>query len=249
VLIKPAEHVTAHHLPGRPGGGAALGQVHDLIHHRKQRIDIVRGQQHGHPLLLRDPRDQLDDLLPAAQVEVRQRLVHQQQARLGYQRVGDQDALLLPAGQGADPLIRERSRTDGGEHPVHRLPPTARRQPRPEPPAVEPQRDKVPRTQRRVRFQLDLLRHVPDPQPPGTSPPNPARRPAVHEHVPGIGRTQPQDDAQHGGLARAVRPDEPGELPRRDAEGDLVQDLPAAEAHTDRTQLQRRCGCRLRDRV
>ncbi len=44
-----------------------------------------------------DPRQQSDDLLGAAQVEVRQRLVEQQQRRAADQRVRDQDPLLLAA--------------------------------------------------------------------------------------------------------------------------------------------------------
>ena len=65
------------------------------------------GEQHGDALVAGDPVEQLDDLVAAAQVEVGQRLVQQQQLGSADQGVGDQDPLLLATGQPPDPGVGE----------------------------------------------------------------------------------------------------------------------------------------------
>ena len=55
------------------------------------------GDQNRDPLLGGDPGQQRDDLLRAAQVEVGERLVEQQQRRTADQRMRDQDPLLFAA--------------------------------------------------------------------------------------------------------------------------------------------------------
>ena len=101
--VQPAEHLGR----GRPRGGAAGGppggQVDDAVHHRQQRVHLVGGQQHGDLLLAGDAGEQADDLLAAAEVEVGQRLVQQQQPGAADQGVRDQHPLLLAAGQSSRP--------------------------------------------------------------------------------------------------------------------------------------------------
>jgi hypothetical protein len=57
-------------------------------------------------------------------------------------------------------------------------------------------------------------------------------------------RLQAQDDPEQGGLARAVRSDQAGELTGADAERDVVEDLPAAEPDTDVLQPEQVGGHR-----
>ena len=55
----------------------------------------MRGDEHGDLLLRRDARQEVDDLLLAPDVQVREGLVKQQQARPADQCVRDEDPLLL----------------------------------------------------------------------------------------------------------------------------------------------------------
>ena len=97
VAVELAEHVRADDLLGGAADRAAGGEVDDAVHHGQQRVDLVRGDQHRDLLLAGDAREQRHDFLGAAQVEVRERLIEEQQPRSGDQRVRDQDALLLAA--------------------------------------------------------------------------------------------------------------------------------------------------------
>ena len=83
----------------------AVRHVHDPVHDAEQGVHVVGRHVHRDLLLTGQLAEQGDDLLLAAQVEVGERLVEQQQLGPGDQRVGDQHALLLAAGQFADPGI------------------------------------------------------------------------------------------------------------------------------------------------
>ena len=98
LAVKLAEHRWLHDLAGCPARGPAGRHIDDPVHHRKQWIHLVRRDQHRDPLLLGDARDQGDNLLLAADVEIGQRLVKQQQPGPADQRVRDKDPLLLAAG-------------------------------------------------------------------------------------------------------------------------------------------------------
>ena len=121
VAVEAAEHVGPDHLLAGAAGGAAAREVDDPVHHRQQRVDLVGGDQDGDAALAADPGEQRDDLAGAAQVEVRERLVGEQQARAGDQRVGDQDPLLLAAGEAADAGVGEGLGADRGEHLLDQL--------------------------------------------------------------------------------------------------------------------------------
>src|SRR4029077_2073095 len=125
VPVQPGQDLGGDDLVGRPAGGPATGQVDDVVHHRQQRVHLVRGQQHGDLLLAGDPGEQGDDLLAAAQVEVGQRLIEQEQPGPADQCVGDQYPLLLAARQVPDPSVGEPVGVDGVQHLPHRLAPVA----------------------------------------------------------------------------------------------------------------------------
>jgi hypothetical protein len=223
LAVQVAEHVGADHLFRRPGGGPAAGQVDEAVHDRQQRVHIVRRDQHRDLLLLSHLAEQADHVLLAADVQVGQRLVEQQQPGAADQRVRDHYPLLLAAGQIADPGVGEPLRADRGQHLVHQLAPPGRGQRQAEPLPIQAQPDQVTGAQRHVRVERYLLRHVADqPGPPG---------PGLAGHPDGAAgrRLQPEDHLEQGGLARPVGADQPGELALAHGEADVLQDLAAAQ--------------------
>ena len=191
------------------------GEVDDAVHHRQQRVDLVRGDQHGDPLLAGDPREQRDDLVGAAQVEVGQRLVEQQQPRAADQRVGDQDALLLAAGEPPDAGVGEAARVDRPEHLLDQRAARARGSRHPEPVRVQAEPDEIARPQRQVGVEQELLRDVADQRRCCRE-----RGAPRDENLPALGGLQAEDHPEQRRLARAVGPDQPGELAGGDPEAD-----------------------------
>ena len=162
VAIEPAEGFGSDHLVGRARCGPAVGQVDDVVHDRQQRVHVVRGEQDRDVLFGGDPGQELDHLGGGADVQVRQRLVEQQQLRAGDERLGDHDPLLLSTRQVPDPGVREPGRSDRVEHLVHGETTLRRRPGDPEAVAVETEPDQVPGPQRHVRLEDDLLGDVTD---------------------------------------------------------------------------------------
>ena len=230
LAVQPGQHLGLDHLVGGADRHPARGHVDDPVHHRHQRVHVVRRQQHRDALGPGQPGQHRDDPLLAGDVQVGQRLVEQQQPRQADQRVRDHDPLLLAAGQLADPRVGVPPRADRGQHVVDQLAAGPGRQPDAELVPVEPERDHVPDPQRRVRLDAQLLRHVAD-----RGVPRRARR-AVDEHRAGGYRLQAEDDAQERGFARSVRPDETGELTGVHGHPDVPQHLPAAEPDPDAVQ-------------
>ena len=147
----------------------------------------MRGQQYRYLLSGRDAVQQGNDLLAAADVEVGQGLVQQQQPRAADQGVRDQYPLLLPAGQQPHPGISEPGRVDRVQHLGDRFAAGAGGDRDPEPVPVDPQPHQVPGPHRHVRVEEDLLRDIPDravPRGPG---------PPAHGHRPRGGPLQAQD--------------------------------------------------------
>ena len=114
------------------------------------------------PWTARDSGHERDDLAGAARVQVGQGLVEEQQPGAAGQRVGDQHALLLAAGEQANAGVGERPGADRLEHLVDDRSPPAGGQDGPEPVTVDAERDKVTGAQRRIGIERELLRHVAD---------------------------------------------------------------------------------------
>ena len=123
---------------------AGIGERQD-VEHRADRRDLALVQDHhggGEPRHLGDrvadiedrhadipqPLDVGQDLGPPLLVERGERLVHQQQPRMGEQRAADRDALLLAAGEG----VRAGARA-GSRCPAARRSSRSRRRRRPSP--------------------------------------------------------------------------------------------------------------------
>jgi hypothetical protein len=183
-----------------------------------------------------------DDLLLAAQVEVGERLVEQEQPGPRDQRVRDEDALLLTAGKLADPGVGVAGRADVGQRRLDQFPalpgrPVLPGEGEPEPVPVKAERHHVAGAQRHVRVDDQLLRHVADGRLVLV-----VQGRAVDEHAPARRVGQAEDDAQERGLARSVRPDDAGEVPLLKGERDVAEDLAAAQADPDSFERQQRHG-------
>ena len=87
-----ARRIAALHHLAMPQYGDALGRVgHDG--------EIVRDQEHPHPVLVDEAAQQVEDLRLQHDVESRRRLVRDEQLRLERTGNGDDHALPLPARQ------------------------------------------------------------------------------------------------------------------------------------------------------
>src|SRR6202020_3499065 len=83
------------------GDSAAGGEVDDAVEISEQRVDVVADEQRRDALGAGDPPDERRDGGLVRQVEAVERLVEQQQARTAYERLRDQQTLLLAAGEPA----------------------------------------------------------------------------------------------------------------------------------------------------
>ena len=227
VTVQPAQNLARDDLVRWAARCPPAGDVDDSIHHREQRVHLVRGQQDGNLLLPGYAGQQADDSLAAAQVEVGQWLVEEQQPGARDEGVGDQHALLLAAGQRPDSGVSEPLGIHRVQHLAHGLRSLPRGEPEAEPVAVQPERDQVPGPHRHIRVEHYLLRDVAD----GLAPQR--ARLAEDRHRAGARPLQAENDSQQRRLACPVRADQPGELPGLDGEADLVEDLPPAERDAD----------------
>ena len=164
--------------------------------------------------LPRQAAQQRDDPGDAANVQIGERFVEQKQARAPDEGMGDHDALLLAAGEGADALVREAGRVNGFQHFVDLSPARPRGQRQAEPVAVEAKRHEVPRPHRQIRIERELLRDIADRR---------ERAAAVDGDAAAAGRQQAEDGAQQRRLARPVGADQAAELPRREREVDVLE--------------------------
>ena len=97
------------------GQPAALGHHRDLVAHLHGLVDVVGDQDDGLAEVALQPQELVLEPCPDDRVDGRERLVHQQHRRVGGQRAGDADALLLAAGE----LVRDSGRrTSSGSSPT-----------------------------------------------------------------------------------------------------------------------------------
>ena len=136
-------------------------EIKHAIHDAEQRIQVVRGEQHGDAAVLLDLPDQRDDRLLEMRIEADQRLVEQQQPWLAEQRLRQQQPLEFAARKFAQAPASERSARRRFRAPGP--PPAGRR----EPISGKPQRSpcqgaghEIPAAQRKVRDGGALLRQI-----------------------------------------------------------------------------------------
>ena len=89
------------------------------IAHQLRELEVVRRDEHGDSLRLQRAQG-VDEGVPVLLVEAVERLVEQQQARLGGERPGQEAALPLAARELAEPALGDRPEADRVERPAHR---------------------------------------------------------------------------------------------------------------------------------
>ncbi len=131
----------------------------------EDRVDVVRDEQDGDVLLAADVAHERRDAGLVGEVETVERLVEQQQLRATHERLRDQQALLLAAGELADRLVRIGGRRDELDHfrDAARCRAAARARERHAPArTVEPEPDDVDAADARALVEASSLRQVAD---------------------------------------------------------------------------------------
>src|SRR5690349_9019821 len=78
-IVEARQHLAGDHFVSGAERGAAVPEIEHAVHEAKQRIELVRRQQHGDAERALHALDELDDRLLVARIEADQRLVQQQQ--------------------------------------------------------------------------------------------------------------------------------------------------------------------------
>ncbi len=164
------QHVAAADEAGDERGGRALVQVflragllhpavlhhHQAVGHRHRLVLVVRDHHRGQPARLLQQPDVAPHLAAQGGIQVGQRLVQQQQARVDRQRAGEGDALLLAAGKLPRQPVGQRLQPGQPQHLRH---PGVQRRPL-HAPHLQPEGDVAGDAQ--VREQRVGLEHQPE---------------------------------------------------------------------------------------
>ena len=196
--VQVGEPLRGEDLVGRPGRPAAVDDEEDPVDEVEDRVDVVGHEEDrpaGPPL---PAADEPGDLLLVADVEARQRLVAEKEARVADEGLGDAETLLLAARQAADGRLGECRRLD----PLDRLRDRALdgRRRATDPPAVpvDAEPDEVAAAQGQVAVERLVLGHVADARV------APSRRPPEDLDRAGGQPAEPEDDLEERRLARPV---------------------------------------------
>jgi len=188
-------------------------------------------QQDTNSSLMRYPAKKARRFLRTTRVEAGERLIEEQEPRLGCQSVGYQDSLLLAAGQGPYPGLGEVGGVDGPEKLVHQSALGARPHWDAKPSPIGSELHEVPCTYRQVGVQDYLLGHITDGVPPEMA--------SRYSHLARRFRQEAENCSQQGRLPRTVLPDETGERPCRNRKRHSPEDLVTAQRDREVLDVQR----------
>ena len=136
---------------------AALCEHDDAVDVVRQRLDVVLGDEHGHARVPDEPPDDVEHLGRTDRVEVRGRLVHDQDRRFHDEHRGDRETLLLPTRQRERRALLKPGEPDRferrGDPRRHRLAHDAQ--------VLEPERDLL-RDRRLTELVLRVVEDDPD---------------------------------------------------------------------------------------
>ena len=211
--VEIAEHARVEHLIGLSEHEAPAREIEDAVDAAQHRVDVVRDEQDRGIRLASVTVDERDHRLLVGEVETREGLVAQQDARVVGERLADAQALLLATREQAHGAVGEVLRPDRADQRVHALAIGAPREGDAPLVPVHTERDEVAPAQRRIARQRARLRNVADP-PVSLG----ADRSAERRDRSGRQRLEPQDGAQQRRLARAARAEDRDELSRLDGE-------------------------------
>ena len=179
-----------------------------------ERLVLLVGHEHGGDP---DPVDEIPNLaaraLAQGGVEVGERLVQQEHARLRCQRAGERHPLLLPARELVDAAGAESRQIHQRQGAIH----AALQVRTPDPDRLEAEGHVAPHVE--VREQSVVLEHHAEPA-------RDRRHRGdvllLHEHPPRVRRLEPREQPERRGLAAAARPEEREQLTPLEAERDPV---------------------------
>ena len=171
--------------------------------------------------------EEADDHALVREVEREQRLVGEQQRRIGDERLRDAEPLLLASGQPADRRVGVRRRADLGEHAVDARAIVAESRAEAPAVAVETEPHEVAAAERQVAVEDALLRDVAD-----RARRSRGGRPAI-ERAARRRLEQPEQDPDQRRLAGAVRPEHGEELALAELEAQAVPERALAEAERE----------------
>ncbi len=212
-----------HHFGGfAEDGWRARGQQQHLVGVLDDPLQPVLGHQHGGAEVVHQPLEDGQHLLGRARVERRGRLVQDQDARVHGEHRADRDALLLPAGEGAQRAVAqvgEAEQVEGLLHPAaHDVAGQSQRLHAVGEFVLHRVGDEV--CQRVLPHGADQVGEFARPVLAGV--PAADGDPAV-QHPAGEVRHQAADRPQQGGLAGARRPHQQAEFTLGDGEVDPAQ--------------------------
>src|SRR6478735_7640466 len=200
--LDPAGAVEVHGVLLHDPAGPA-GQQHHAVTEPHGLADVVGHEEHGQAPLAPDRLELVVQQVAGHRIERAERLVHQQDGRLGGQGAGDRNALAHATGQLVRAPVGEVRQVHGGEV-VPRLGLALLAA---DPPEPQRRRDVVER--RQPREQRGLLEHQ--------------RGVPVGGDGTGAGLVQPADDVEQGRLAAPGGADEADELPGPHRQRDAVE--------------------------
>src|SRR5439155_16448151 len=236
--VEAAERLARDHLFGSALDRAAAGEVDDAVEVADDRVDVVRDEQHGDLLLFADAAHECGDRGLVRQVEAVERLVEQQQLRPPDQRLGDQQALLLAAGEFPDRPAGIGGGADELDHlrDAGRVSPATRATREWDPPAgpVQSELDEVDAADPRPAVKAVPLGQVADPALGDAGLPPQDRRRS------GGQRQETEDRLDQRRLAGPVRPQHGDEGRLSDRQRDVAPDRTATEAHGRAVERDRR---------
>lgn len=191
-------------------------------------------QQDGGAPLPAESGDQVEQLALVVQIEAGRRLIQEEQLWVASQRLGEEQALLLTAGQPSGRTVCIRLCANRGDHAVDALTIGCVRDGNPPAMAVETQGHQLDTAQGQVRIERSSLWHVSDA---GVAP---ARRVTGDLDPPGGDRYQAGDGTEEGGLPRAVWPQYDHEFTGLDSAADGFQDGPPPKPDRDTLEPDQR---------
>ena len=206
-------------------GDAALAHDEDAVAHVEDLRQLRRDHQDRHAVG-GELVHQAVDLGFGADVDAARRLVHDQDLRVQRQPLGDDDLLLIAAGEVEHLLLdRRRAHAQRVDHPPRQRPLRAEAH---DAEAAQP----VEERERQVladgqtedqRLQLAIFRHQPDAEPDRVARRADADRLAVDEDLAAVVLVGAEDGARDLGAARADQPGQPDDLAGADAERDVLE--------------------------
>ena len=107
-----AERLLGHDLGDRADAEPALDDERDALDVVGDLVERVAHHEHREVVALVQLAHEAEDLRRGDEVHAVRRLVEHEDVRLADQRAGDQRALLLPAGEGAERLVGEVADAD-----------------------------------------------------------------------------------------------------------------------------------------